>query len=186
MNIEDETEGTVTSDSADENDGTLIGVPKWQPDTGYIDGALELDGATYIAADSVLNPDIGPFSVFAWVKGGAPGHAILSQQTGANWLVTDAATGALMSELQSGGRFGWPLYSEMVITDGDWHRIGLTWVGSNRRLCVDNGLAAEDTQSGLRDCSGGLNIGCGNTMAPSTHWIGLVDDVRIYNRAVSP
>jgi hypothetical protein len=27
----------------------------------------------------VLNPEDGPFSVFAWVKGGAPDQAVLSQ-----------------------------------------------------------------------------------------------------------
>ena len=33
---------------------------------------------------------------------------------------------------------------------------------------------------------GGVNIGCGKTMTPTTFFIGLIDDVRIYNRAVKP
>jgi hypothetical protein len=47
-------------------------------------------------------------------------------------------------------------------------------------------LVAEDNQAGLTACSGGLNIGCGKDMAPGTFWSGLIDDVRIYNRAVKP
>jgi hypothetical protein len=45
---------------------------------------------------------------------------------------------------------------------------------------------AEDTQTGLADCDGGVSIGCGADMAPDTFLTGLIDDVRIYNRAVKP
>ena len=64
--------------------------------------------------------------------------------------------------------------------------VGFTWDGSYRRLYVDDVLVAEDTDIGLVECSGGLNIGCGATMAPDTFWSGLIDDVRIYNRAINP
>lgn len=35
-------------------------------------------------------------------------------------------------------------------------------------------------------CSGGLNIGCGENMTPESFFSGLIDDVRIYGRAVRP
>jgi hypothetical protein len=74
-----------------------------------------------------------------------------------------------------------------VITDGDWHRIGLTWDGTNRCLYVDVSVVAEDTQTGgLGRCLGAMNIGCGNDMATGTFWGGLIDDVRIYSRTVKP
>ena len=182
----DETEGTVASDSAGDHDGTVIGAPVWQPAGGQIGGAMQFDGATLIAADTVLNPSDGPFSVLAWVKGGAPGQAILSQQASVNWLQCDPATGALMTELSSGGRSATILYSDAFITDGAWYRVGFTWDGTNRRLYVDDVLVAEDMQDGLAACYAGLSIGCGKTMAPSTFWSGLIDDIRIYNRAVRP
>jgi len=34
--------------------------------------------------------------------------------------------------------------------------------------------------------SGKMLIGCGKNMAAGTFWSGLIDDVRIYNRAVKP
>jgi N-acetylneuraminic acid mutarotase len=182
----DEAEGAVAYDSAGQSDATVIGVPAWQPAGGSVDGALEFDGATLVVADSVLNPSDGPFSVFAWVKGGAPGQAVVSQEAGANWLMADAVTGELMTELRSGGRFSGTLSSETIIADGDWHRIGFTWDGSARSLYVDDVLVAEDTQTRLADCQGGLNIGCGKDMAPGTFFFGLIDDVRIYNRALRP
>jgi hypothetical protein len=49
-----------------------------------------------------------------------------------------------------------------------------------------SGSLAEDTQSGLATCASGLYIGCDNDMTPGTFFSGLIDDVRIYNRAVKP
>ena len=111
---------------------------------------------------------------------------ILSQEGGTDWLVAEPGTGCLMTELKSDGRFARVLCSPAVITDGHWRRIGLVWDGVNRALYVDDVLLAEDTQSRLADCPGGLNIGCGKGMAAGTFWTGLIDDVRIYNRVVKP
>jgi len=182
----DETEGMIAHDSVGGNDATITGVPVWQPADGIVDGALALDGTTSIAADFVLNPSDGPFSVLAWVKDGAPGQGIIAQQGGANWLMADASQGALMTGLRSGGRTSKALSSQAVITDGTWHCICFTWDGSSRRLYVDDILVAEDTDIGLAHSTGDLNIGCGKGTAPSTFFSGLIDDVRIYKRGITP
>ena len=76
----DEMEGTVAHDSSGDNDANIIGDPVWQPDGGIVDGALQLDGVDdYVLTGFVLNPADGPFSVFAWTKGGSPGQTIVSQ-----------------------------------------------------------------------------------------------------------
>jgi hypothetical protein len=51
--------------------------------------------------------------------GGLAGQAIVSQRDGANWLMLDAATGALTTDLKSGGRAARALCSEAVIGDGN-------------------------------------------------------------------
>jgi hypothetical protein len=183
----DETEGSIAYDSVGVNDGILNGVPTWQPTSGMIDGALELDGIDdYVSTEFVLNPADGPFSVLTWIKGGAPGQVAISQSGGSNWLLVDPAEGNLMTELKGPGRSASPLQSQTVITDGNWHRIGFVWDGSNRTLYVDGMAVAEDTQDALAGSDNGLYIGCGNFMEPGTFWSGLIDDVRIYNRAVNP
>jgi len=183
----DETEGSIAHDCAGDNDGTLNGDPLWQPVGGKIDGALAFDGIDdYVSTPPVLDPADGPFSVFAWIKGGAPGQAVLSQAGGANWLCMDSSEGNLMTELQGFGRSAGPLSSQTVVTDGDWHRIGFVWDGSNRTLYVDDVAVAEDTQNGLKSSDNGLHIGTGKSMEPGSFFSGLVDDVRIYNRALTP
>lgn len=182
----DETEGMVATDGVGGNDATLVGEPVWWPDAGAVNGALQFDGATFAVGDPVLDPSGGPFSVLAWVQGGAPGQVFLSQEGGANWLMADATSGCLMTELSSGGRAKGPLLSDVTIVDGTWHRVGLTWDGATRRLYVDDGLVADDTQSGLAACGGGLNIGRGRDMIHSGFFAGLIDDIRIYSRVVKP
>jgi L-ascorbate metabolism protein UlaG (beta-lactamase superfamily) len=181
----DEATGAVARDSAAGNDATLVGDPVWRPVGGKIGGALELDGVDdYMSAPFVVDPGAGAFSVFAWVQGGAPGQVILYQNRGANWLMADASDGTLATELK-GGRAGKPLKSSAVITDGQWHRVGLTWDGSHRTLYVDEVEVAGDTQSGLPAATDGLTLGS-NGLTPATFWSGLIDDVRIHNRALKP
>jgi hypothetical protein len=161
-------------------------------------GALHLDDIDdYVSTPFVLNPADVPFSVFAWVKGGAPGQVIISQQvpeaayqpTSANWLLCTPSSrahpgGTLMTELQGTG--GKPLHSDTAITDGDWHKIGFVWDGSNRTLYVDDIAVAEDTQAALEGENYGLYIGAGKNLDATSFWSGLIDDIRIYNQAVSP
>jgi hypothetical protein len=152
-------------------------------------GALQLDGVDdYVETDPVLNPADGVFSIFAWIWGGSPGQAIISGVMGSNWLMLDA-DGRLMTELESPARSSTgPLLSEGNIIDGDWHRIGFVWDGQYRHLHVDGVEVAGDLapQSALEDSDGGLYLGAGSDLTPGTFFSGLIDDVRIYNRAVSP
>jgi len=186
----DETEGIIAYDTAGVNDAIVVGGTEWQPSGGQIDGALQLDGVSGCAiAGAALNPADGSFSVFAWIKSGEPGQVVISQQNGSNWLGADPGSDCLMTELMAPavGRFTpKPLISETIITDGQWHRIGFVWNGSTRALYVDDILVAEDTQANLQGSDGGLYIGTSKAMEPGTYFSGLIDDVRIYNRAVSP
>jgi carboxymethylenebutenolidase len=183
----DETEGSTAKDSAGGHDGLLHGGPLWQPGGGKIRGAVQLDGLDdYITTGFVLDPAAGPFSAFAWIKGGAPGQVIVSQAGGASWLLIDAE-GKLMTGLSrpAGGRqAAVPLVSQSNVVDGAWHRVGVLWDGTTRALYVDDVLAGQDTQSGLAGSSGGLNLGGGAGLEPGSLFSGLIDDVRIYTRAV--
>jgi len=183
----DEVEGTIAYDSAGVNDAFVIGGAAWQPSSGQVDGALQLDGVNgCVVAGPILNPAGGPFSIFAWIQGGAPGQVVISQSNGIDWLGADPGYGCLMTQLCKSGRDGGPLQSERVVADGGWHRIGFVWDGLNRSLYVDDILVAEDIQQGLTSSVGGLNIGCGFNSTSGTFWSGLIDDVRIYKRAISP
>ncbi len=189
----DETQGEVAVDKLGRFDGTAHGSPVWRPGAGRISGALELDGVDdYIAVGNVLSPADVAFTIFAWVRGGRPGAVILSQSSetgsGEAWLSIDASTGGLMTSMTDGSRITVPLVSDAVISDGLWHHIRLVWDGSHRYLFVDGKeVAADQRVLGKLKFSGAhFYLGAGNALQPGAFWPGLLDDIRIYNRAVKP
>ncbi|MHC4072190.1 MAG: dienelactone hydrolase family protein [Planctomycetota bacterium] len=191
----DEIEGDIASDSDGHNHGTLHGDPAWQHGGGKIGGALQFDGFDdYIDTPIVLNPADGAFSTFVWIKGGAPGQVMISQTDGAGagetWIGTDPSQGKLLTGLvpPAGGRTSpSALQSEFVVTDGQWRHVGFVWDGSRRYLYVDGAEVARDagTLIPLKSSDGGLHIGVGNSLVAGSFWAGLIDDVRIYNQALS-
>ena len=181
----DETDGDIAYDSGTENDAIVMGDAVWQPEGGRVGGALRLDGVDdYVNTLFALNPADTVFSVFAWVKGGAPGQVILSQIDGMNWLMLDAK-GYLKTRLKINRREK-DLTSAVAINNDTWHRVGFTWDGTNRILYVDDHEVARDTQGGLQKSHGDLFIGAGSNLDRSTFWSGMIDDVRIYDRVVTP
>ncbi len=187
----DETEGVVAHDSIGNNNGTLYGEPVWQPTGGKFAGALEFDGIDdYVETDFILDPSKGSFSVFAWIKGGAPGQVIISQTdgtgSGAAWLWADSSYGRLITRLMH-PPFD-PLVSESVITDVQWRHVGLVYDfdGLKRCLYVDGVEVAKDTDVvGGVGSNGGLYFGAGKTLDAGSFFTGLIDDIRICDRALT-
>ena len=182
----DETEGAVARDSAGKNDAGVIGNPVWLLAGGQVGGALQFDGKDDLLIIGQPVPDLeqGAFSVVAWVKGGAPGQAVLSRSNGAKWLHLNPADGCLATELKNPTGGSVPLVSTAVIADGQWHRIGLVWDGKDRILYADEKEVARALESEMAISGGGFMIGAGTTA--STFWTGLIDDVRVYSRVVQP
>ena len=192
----DEAEANIAHDNAKGNDGTVHGDPVWQPEGGMVDGALQLDGIDdCVETDFILNPADGAFSVFAWIKGGAAGQVIISQRDntvgrntrpGSAWLGVGASDGKLTTGLMDTA-FG-SLGSESLITDGQWHHIGLVYDYDrlHRYLYMDGAEVAKDTNPvGGVSSDGGLYFGAGKDLDAGGFFSGLIDDVRIYDAALS-
>lgn len=87
------------------------------------------------------------------------------------------------------GRFGaQPLVSEFVITDEQWRHVGLVWDGSLKYLYVDGTEVAKDatTVAPPKSSDGGLYVGVGKDLDAGSFWSGLIDEIRIYDQAVTP
>jgi hypothetical protein len=185
----DEIEGDNAYDSVGDHDGTLNGNPLWQPEYGAVEGSLMLDGIDdYADTPFILDPAKGSFSVFAWINCWTPGQVIISQEgdLGGTWLGTNPLDGKLMTGF-SDSYFG-ALVSETIITDIQWHHVGFVYDTDtfHRRLYVDGILEAEDTTaiSGVSSDEG-LHIGASKDLDAGTFFSGFIDDVRIYNQALS-
>ncbi len=191
----DEAEGHIAHNSAGHNDGICHGEPLWQPADGRIGGALQFDGIDdYIETDLVLNPAEGAFSVFAWIRGGAPGQIIISQTdgtgTGQIWLGADPSEGRLMTGLAPVVGRSPSLVSDFVITDGQWHHVGIVVTAHQymrfRHLYIDGAnVVTEYVPVELPPSDGGLHIGADKNPDEGSFFAGLIDDIRIYNGALS-
>lgn len=192
----DEEMGNTAYDKVSGYDSILIGGPTWQPDGGKVGGSLQFDGVDdYVSTPFILNPAKSSFSVSAWIKGGAPGQVMICQtdvtdgrrtDQGDTWLLADASYGRLMTRLMH-PPFP-PLVSESVITDDQWHHIGLVYDldALHRSLYVDGAEVAKDTDFvGGVGSEGGLYIGADKTLDSVSFFSGLIDDIRIHNQALS-
>jgi hypothetical protein len=188
----DETAGDVAHNSVGVEDGFLFGEPQWRPAGGKSNGALELDGIDdHVSTAHIISPADGDFSIFAWIKGGAAGQVIISQEGAADWLMADSVDGTLKTDLkqpETTGRGasppGPPLTCPVTVTDGDWRLVGFVRDGSNRILYADGIEVARDTAARLESSDTGLYIGAGANLEPGSFFSGLIDDVRIYETAL--
>jgi len=183
----DESEGTKAYDNIGIYDANVFGEPVWQPDSGMVNGALLFDGIDdYVDMPFIFNTDDLPFSIFAWIKGDKSERfqVIITKQKGLNLLSVNP-DGRLLSVV-GGGPWAEYLYSATKITDGQWHQIGFVWDGFRRSIYVDG--VEEDWAYDSNGPYGslGLRIGGSWGLHYTDFWSGLIDDVRIYNRAIKP
>ena len=188
----DETEGLIAHDSSVNNyDGTLCDdfpTDDSQWVTGQINGALKFDGYNdYVSCPFVLNPNDGPFSAFAWVMGGGISQHIICQLdgtgTGRLWFHVNAVNN-FTTQLREPGGSGLS-YTAETWDSQKWNHVGIVWDGLRRHLYIDGEEVIADGTDliGLEDCDGSLYIGAHKDL--TNYWDGLVDDVRIYDRALS-
>ena len=91
---------------------------------------------------------------------------------------------------QGGDGTTWPslnVASDGTLTDTDWHHLAGTFDGTTGRLYLDGvATGTPDTSGSL--VTNNLNLYIGRNTDPdvaTTYFNGLIDDVRIYNRALS-
>jgi hypothetical protein len=78
-----------------------------------------------------------------------------------------------------------PLYGTSVVAKSAWTHLAATCDGTRIRLYVNGSEVASTTQTAAAaNGSGPLMIGGHNTV-PGKGFYGLIDEVRIYNRALS-
>lgn len=195
----DEGSGTTAGDSSGNgNDGTLTGTPGPEWTTGKIGGALSFDGTddlVDVADEITLDiPTSNGFTVGAWIK--------LSDVTDYRIIVDKRSEGTwegyyLYVRPDGKMRFGIEdivdnnpvIIGTTNVADGNWHYVvGVRDVAADKvRLYVDgseDAPAVTDTTTGSLDSNHSLMIGR-YTQTANYHFLGLIDDVRIYNRALS-
>ncbi len=188
----DQGQGSVAFDwSGHSNHGTLVGGPQWV--AGNINGALDFDGTDdYVDLNDPLGLQIvGNITIAAWIKSDDVGgerniiakgyvfdpHGEIRLQLNGNTYNFGSLDSGGQHEVSAGG----------ADTDaGRWVHLAGTYDGANWNL-YKNGLlisSAEDTV-GAVPVAVGWSIGSRGGDMIDQLFDGLIDDVRIYNRALT-
>jgi len=183
---------TTADSSGNGNTATLYNCPTWQPG-GQIEGALEFDGVNdylWVGNSSSLQLS-SALTIAAWIKGDGWGTgsdvdtiARKGEVTPVNYqlAIADGKVSLMLDDIDSGGG----LRGNTLLSTVQWYHVAAAWDGSAVRIYV-NGILDNDPPESRAGTIGTdmrpLYIG-GRDGAD--FFDGIIDDVRIYNRALDP
>ncbi|MEX2235377.1 MAG: fibronectin type III domain-containing protein [Cyclobacteriaceae bacterium] len=164
--------------------GTLVNSPSFTTDMKEGSHALTLNGSNqYVnfGNPTSLPSGTSPRSISAWAK--------TNTVSGFHWIVSygTAATSSAMFIGQSGTQLkGGGYANDLNVSNfwavGVWHHLCLTYDGTTAKLYADGTLIA----SGVKTWNLALSKAyIGRQVNDSEYWNGSIDDVRIYNTALS-
>ena len=178
----DETSGTTATDSSGANNtGTLTNGPTWT--TGKIGNAISFDGSD----DYVLINDLdltGSFTVSMWaladnLGSGCHGSAVMKRYD----YGFELCNGQMLGQIGKGAGPGWAASTAYTIPQaGVWNHVTLTYDGTTARLYA-NGVQITTALGAHVTNNNPLMIGAWDTVGE--FFDGIIDDVRIYNRALT-
>lgn len=192
-------EGTINGKNVKDvlggNDGELEGDPNHVK--GKVGKALEFDGQNFVHIAGSKTLDVNgseAMTVAAWINGDSDSPVvgvvagccgtIVAQRDANGWALRFDGRNAgtelefiTMPGWQGDGGFGVP-----VFTKGEWHHIVGVVDGNKKYLYADGKLAKEDNFNGPMQADR-TEHEIGN--ASDGGFVGLIDEVVIYNRALS-
>lgn len=191
----DESGGTVAYAAAGNANGTLVGGPVWAPQGGHHFGAVRFDGVD----DRVLlgSCDItsgGPdLSLSFWVKPDfvtGIERTLIAKSVGPQladhiWSVAFVNGTSLRFRLSTGGTATELATGPSSLFGGTWYHVVASYDGAQMRLHLNGSLMASSAKAGAIGYHPQAPTSIGAASTGSQPFSGWMDDVRIYDRALT-
>jgi hypothetical protein len=188
----DEGSGTMASDATGAGNAAMLkGGDSWAD--GKIGKAVKLDGVDhYVSLPAGLLENVNDFTVAAWVKLDA--NNIWSRifdfgsGPGANMFLTpNSGHQTLRFAITASGASGEQQINAKSLKTGEWQHVAVTLAGGRGILYVNGVEQARNEQMTLKPSDLGLTPDnyIGKSQYEDPYLKGLVDDFRIYSRALS-
>lgn len=176
--------------SGNGNHGTLIGA-----NNGAITGAtrvagkygygLSFDGTDdYVTIPNNVSLNPPQISCFMWMKSSSVVTQRLVWKVNAFGISTIVTTGKFYATIYASGGHD-SEQSAASVCDGNWHHVGFTYDGVTLLCYVDGAVSSTNTVNLPLDTSSS-DLLLASQAAGSLFFNGLGDEVRIYNRVISP
>lgn len=179
----------TADDSGNGHAGDLMGDPTFTTTVPAADGggtALAFDGdEDYIEVQGNESDfDLQELTVAFWIKtSGFDKYDGLVTKGDSSWRVHEG-NGSGYIEFHANGVGG--LRSTQWITDDTWHHFAVTFDGTTLAIYIDGGPDISAARSGtISNTDALVTIGTNGDHIASRYFTGLMDDVRIYDRALS-
>jgi len=186
--------GDANDVSGNDNHGTVIGAVLATDASGRVDGAYEFNGqSSYISipnSASLISPT-SELTMIAWIQpygwskvGSAFGPILMKSATGNNSFQYRLAV-STSGVLASINDWNNSVTSGTEIVFNQWHAVAVTISNDNARLYYDGRLVATDQITPLANTDDRpLEIGR-DVPGLVEYFFGKIDDIRIYNRALT-
>ena len=183
---------TVSDSSGNGNDGNLGATSmasSSDPDRIVDDergNVLQFDGNDYV--DDLGTGPSGSFSVSSWFNQDGSGSSWQSIYSAGStpeiWLGVNASTGVV--RLNVGGAADYVETDAGVVKANTWQHVAATWDGTDGHIYLD-GVKMELTVGGTPTdpVAAQGNVGAYKPFSPMVFWRGMLDEVRVYDDAIS-
>jgi len=181
----DEASGLIAVDSSGNgNDGTLTNMAGDEWTTGQVDGGLEFDGNND-AITGIGDCPTGNFTIAGWAKDtGGGGWRVLYSAEQEIWFgVDDDASPRVWIDV--GGNGNGANTAAGTWTLDTWHHIAGTWDGTTVHLYLDGVDMGTIYGTPENPQAKAAVIGAWSKNTSDENWSGTIDDVRLYNRALT-
>lgn len=194
----DEGVGTVAKDSSrNGNNGTLTSGPVWSGSTlngtpasvrFYDPSGLKFDGVDdYVNVPHNASVSLTTYTVSVWenpTNTNNGSNVVLTKRGGTyNYLLYFSSANNNTPTIYNDGLTPATLNAASTIPEGAWSLVTATYDGTTRKIYINGVLSNSDTPTGSPTTnSQALTLG---SEAGSFAFKGLIDDVRVYNRALN-
>ncbi len=180
----DEGTSTIAHDfSGNKNNGTLTGstLPSWV--NGKLGKAISFNGSNYVSITSGPYLNYRPVTFALWIKES-------SSQYG-TFMIGKSGYGGFLRDYGD-GRYEWDIYSggennifANIPSYNQWHFVVGTYDGTTQILYIDGISAASQALNVMPGATSDFGIGSCPFCGPGQFTTGQIDEVRVYNRALS-
>lgn len=190
----DEDTGLMAADSTGFQGGVLVNGPVWRPTEGRIGGALEFDGVNdYVDLGTMDIPVGSGLTIAFWCKVddfGISDARFVSKGTSLQpedqwWIVSTINNAALRFRLKAGGTTTTLFSGNNTIGVGVWTHVAVTYDGTAMRIYKDGYQVASVAKTGAIGTDPSVPVAMGRQPGANNPFDGLIDEMRIYNRALT-